>query len=607
MSRVAELDDVLLRALSEREPARRRRMLASAPAGACASSTIAQIVSALHDDSDIAVRTAAMEVFASVGPPALPVLERLLDDPQAGIRRLVVDILGLMTPPLVLPLLRRAVNDQSLAVRSAALEGIARLEPAVAGPILAEQLAAGVPAAVALAALLGIEQLQVSVPIASLRRWTDDPLTAAVALRLLGRAGELADLVPVLSSPSRLRVRAAVLGLADGLERGRRLPAGSLNATSRARLAAGIVGADVDAASAAIIVLAHAGDLGGVAAALARTDLTRLLPALHRAVAVAQTLGVAVEPALAAMASGTSLPALDVVKELDDAVRRRSGRLRKDHATRSGPIAFSSPSFSALTAWLAREAGLAFGDDARSRLEARLLPRLEVRGAGSLEEYLEVLQRDPDEAAAAIDAVTVHETYFFREPASLDGLRDDIGPALGEGGRPIHAWSAGCSSGEEPFTMAMILAGLERDGRCGSFEVLGTDVSPVSIAHARRGVYGMRSFRSRLGPEEVAWFAHQDGGLVPLSTLRSRVRFSTLNLVDSAGVARLPTFDLIFCRNVLIYMTPAARGLVLQAFFRHLRPGGALVLGHAESLLHVENPFQHWPLKRGLAYRRADA
>jgi chemotaxis protein methyltransferase CheR len=69
----------------------------------------------------------------------------------------------------------------------------------------------------------------------------------------------------------------------------------------------------------------------------------------------------------------------------------------------------------------------------------------------------------------------------------------------------------------------------------------------------------------------------------------------------------LPTFDLIFCRNVLIYLTPAARGLVLQAFFRHLRPGGALVLGHAETLLHVENPFQLWPLKRGLAYRRADA
>jgi HEAT repeat protein len=470
---VADIDDVLLQALVEPDPARRRRLLSSAPSGPCGPTTLTRLVAALHDDSDVGVRTAAMEALATVGVQALPALDGLLDDPQAGIRRLVVDILGLMSTAKVLPLLRRAVNDQSLAVRSAALEGIARLEPSVAGPILAEQLVAGVPAAVALAALLGIEQLQVTVPVASLRRWTDDPLTAAVALRLLGRAGEFADLMPALSAPSRLRVRAAILGLADGLERGRRLVAGSLNATTRARLAAGIVGADVDAASAAIIVLAHAGDLGGVAAALARTDLTRLLPALHRAVAVAQGLGLAVEPALAAMASGTTLPALDVVKELDDAAKRRSGRSRSEAPLRAAPIAFSSSSFADLTAWLARAAGLAFGDDARSRLEARLLPRLEVRGAGSLAEYLDLLQRDPDEAAIAIDAVTVHETYFFREPASLDGLRDDIGPVLGAGGRAIHAWSAGCSSGEEPFTIAMILAGLERDGRCGPFEVLG--------------------------------------------------------------------------------------------------------------------------------------
>lgn len=606
---MADVDDVLLRALAEGDPARRRRLLASAPSVPCAPTTVSRIVAALHDESDVGVRTAAMEVFAALGEQALPVLDDLLGDPHAGVRRLVVDVLGLMTTPKVLPLLRRAMVDQSLAVRSAALEGIARLDAAVAGPILADQLVAGVPAAVVLAALLGIEQLQVTVPTSSLRRWIEDPLTAGVALRLLGRAGEFADLMPALSSTSRLRVRAGIIGLADGLERGRRLAPGSLNATMRAKLAAHIVGADVDAAVAAVIVLAHVGDLGGVAAALGRTDLTRLLPAMHRAVALAQGLGVAVEPALSAMATGPASPALDVVKELQDAARRRVGRGAPDPTTtRAAPAVFSSASFAALTAWLAREAGLAFADDARSRLEARLLPRLEVRGASSLAAYLELLQRDPDEAAIAIDAVTVHETYFFREPASLDGLRDDIAPVLGAGGRPLHVWSAGCSSGEEPFTIAMILAGLTRDGRCGGYEVLGTDVSPASIAHARRGIYGTRSFRARLTTDEAAWFEHHpDGSLAPRADLRQRVRFSQLNLVDTAAVAKLPVFDVIFCRNVLIYLTPAARGLVLQAFFRHLRPGGALVLGHSESLLHVENPFELWPLKRGLAYRRGDA
>lgn len=605
---MADIDDVLLRALGEGDPARRRRLLASAPSGPCASSTVARIVQALHDDTDVGIRTAAMEVFAAVGEQALPVLDGLLDDPQAGVRRLVVDVLCLMTTtPKALPLLRRAMVDQSLAVRSAALEGIARFDAAIAAPILADQLIAGVPAAVALAALLGIEQLQASVPPSSLRRWVDDPLTAGVALRLLGRAGEFGDLMPAMSSPSRLRVRAAVIGLADGLERGRRFTPGMLDATTRARLAASIGEADVDAAAAAVGVLAHAGDLGGVAAALGRNDLTRLLPAMHRAVAVAQGLGVAVEPALSAMAAVTTLPALDVVKELQDAARRRAGRGAAD-APPTAPAVFSTAAYASLTAWLAREAGLAFGEDARSRLEARLMPRLEARGATTLGEYVELLQRDPDEAVTAIDAVTVHETYFFREPASLEGLRDDIGPALGAGGRPIHVWSAGCSSGEEPYTVGMILTALEREGRCRAWDVLGTDVSPASIAHARRGVYGPRSFRSRLTPNEAASFEQlADGALMPRANIRDRVRFATLNLVDTAAVSRLPLFDLIFCRNVLIYLTPAARGLVLQAFFRHLRPGGALVLGHSESLLHVENPFGIWPLKRGLAYRRGDA
>jgi chemotaxis protein methyltransferase CheR len=298
---------------------------------------------------------------------------------------------------------------------------------------------------------------------------------------------------------------------------------------------------------------------------------------------------------------------VEVVKELLDAARRRAGKGATDGPKGIAPAAFSSTSYAALAAWLAQEAGLSFGEDARARLEARLLPRLELRGLSSLAQYLDVLRSDPEEAVIAIDAVTVHETYFFREHATLDGLRDDIGPVLGAGRRPIHVWSAGCSSGEEPFTIGTILAGLERRGYSGAWEVLGTDVSPVSIAHARRAVYGARSFRAPLSPDEAACFEQQpDGTLMPNADIRDRVRFASLNLVDTAAVSRLPMFDVIFCRNVLIYLTPAARSLVMQAFFRHLRPGGALVLGHSESLLHVENPFELWPLKRGLAYRRGD-
>jgi chemotaxis protein methyltransferase CheR len=107
-------------------------------------------------------------------------------------------------------------------------------------------------------------------------------------------------------------------------------------------------------------------------------------------------------------------------------------------------------------------------------------------------------------------------------------------------------------------------------------------------------------------PEEEQYFELLGSGhRTPRADIRARVRFDLLNLVDGPGVASLPVFDVIFCRNVLIYLTPDARRTVLQRFYHRLRPGGALVLGHSESLLHVENPFGLWPLGRGLAYRRS--
>lgn len=604
---MADIDDVLLGALAERDAARRRRRLVALdPTNVPRPATMAAIVAVLRSDSDLGARTAAMEVLAALGDNANDVLRELVTADNVGVRRLAVDVLGLIALPGSLPLLELAAADSNATVRAAALDGVARCRGVNATRILTAQLEVGTPPTVALAALLGLDQLGATIAPALAVRWLDDSLTCAAALRLLGRARHLEPVVPSLFASSRLRVRAAVLGLADGLERGSNIPGALGSAEARAKLMEVSRTADWTAAGAAAIVLGHLGDLRGVAAAVGRDDNTKLLPALHRAVEVLERSDSRVGATLLdlANAAGTGAEG-DILLELTDAVRRRQQH-RQTSRSVATPPALEEGEFQAFAIWFATVAGLAVGPDARARVQARLLPRLEARGATTFSGYLGLLEVDASEAAAAIDAVTIHETYFFREHASLDALRREIGPALGKSGGSVDVWSAGCSSGEEPYTLAGILWELQKSRLLTDFSVLGTDVSPTSIAAAVRGTYGARSFRQRVPEDDEGLFDIDSDGLRrPRSELRQRVRFQTLNLCDEAAVASLPQFDLIFCRNVLIYLTPSARRTVLQSFYDHLRPGGALVLGHSESLLHVENPFGLWPLHRGLAYRRS--
>ncbi|HEY1098824.1 MAG TPA: HEAT repeat domain-containing protein, partial [Myxococcota bacterium] len=373
----------ILAALNERDGGKRRRRLvalASVPVGSIDDDTLTLLVGALHDGGDLGARTAAMEILAAIGDAALPALGRLLDNSNVGIRRLAVDTLGLSPSVRALPLLERATADANTTVRAAAIEGIARVGGSGASSILLRQLETDVPAPVALAALLGLEQLDVVAPSEIVRRWLDDALTSSAALRLLGRAGDLAAVVPSLTAVSHLRVRAAVMGIADGLERGAPPPPTLSTSMARARLVSMARGGDQAGAAAAILSLAHIGDLDGVGVAAIREDAALLLPALHRAVELAERGGLDVHDALLRMlANATDAAVVDVIRELQEAAQRRRrqpGTVRRRE--RVAPL--GDQEFTAIGRWFADAAGLAIAADARARVEARLLPRLELRG-----------------------------------------------------------------------------------------------------------------------------------------------------------------------------------------------------------------------------------
>lgn len=257
--------------------------------------------------------------------------------------------------------------------------------------------------------------------------------------------------------------------------------------------------------------------------------------------------------------------------------------------------------------------GVWFGPESRLSLERRLRERLTVRGLTSFGDYYQLLRYGPnanEEWDEASELLTTHETYFFREDYQLRAFKNEVLPLIAERGRArrrLHVWSAGCSTGEEAYTIAMLVL------EAGLFEgwevrVYGSDLSKKCIAAARRGVYGPASFRTTTTEAKQRWFvpaeAREEGFFSVSSQVRALCHFGQMNLLDEERTHLVGRCDVIFCRNVVIYFDAPARRNVIDMFYERLVPGGVLLLGHAESLLNVSTAFELLHLKEDLVYRK---
>lgn len=257
--------------------------------------------------------------------------------------------------------------------------------------------------------------------------------------------------------------------------------------------------------------------------------------------------------------------------------------------------------------------GLWFDDQNSYLLEKRLSRRLAVHQLKSFREYYQLLRfnrKRDQELEEIMDLLTTNETYFFREEYQLKAFTDEIVPeihaarAMREHTHRIRVWSAGCSTGEEPYTIAMLL--LEMDClRDWSIEIVGTDISQRVLQHARRGVYGPSAFRSTDTYFKHKYFApHEEGGYRIKDEVRKLVTISHLNLLDSTRMKMLGSFDLIFCRNVIIYFDQPAKKKVVESFYQVLRDSGYLLLGHSESLMNITTLFNLRHFKNDMVYQK---
>lgn len=255
--------------------------------------------------------------------------------------------------------------------------------------------------------------------------------------------------------------------------------------------------------------------------------------------------------------------------------------------------------FDAVAQVLEKRAGLALERARYEQVERAARKAMARAGIEDPARYAAQLAAGTLPLDSLLDDVTVGETYFFRDPAHFELVRRRVLPPLR--GRAVRAWSAGCSSGEEAYSLAILF---EQEGIGATSTVIGTDIAPAALARAREALYRPWSLRGPGAAWVRPWLRQEAGGLRLAQTIRARVRFSRLNLAADPYPGRQ---DLIFCRNVLIYLAPAVVTQVAQGLFDALVPGGWLFTGPSDPPLGAHAPFQVEVIPEGMFYQRPAA
>lgn len=253
------------------------------------------------------------------------------------------------------------------------------------------------------------------------------------------------------------------------------------------------------------------------------------------------------------------------------------------------PQVFGIRDFARIAELVHREAGIVLSEQKRMLAYSRLAPLVRKSGAATFGDYLDKAARDPVIETQLIAALTTNHTYFYREPHHFDHFAEHVRPALiaaAEAGRPVRIWSAGCSSGEEIWTLMMVLMGEEKAAARGfaacDIVALASDLAGHALDAAQAATYPVSALAALPDGLVADWTepatAPDQRRIAP--QLRAMVRFRQLNLLHPWPFAG--RFDVIFCRNVMIYFDTPTKEHLVAGFARHLRPGGYLYIGHSE-------------------------
>jgi chemotaxis protein methyltransferase CheR len=262
--------------------------------------------------------------------------------------------------------------------------------------------------------------------------------------------------------------------------------------------------------------------------------------------------------------------------------------------------------------FLYRRTGLSFAEGKRYFIDRRLEDRIAATGSSSFQSYFSLLRADADhEIEHLINSFTVNETYFYREDNQLRCMTASLLSAIvsrKQAGGTVRIWSVPCSTGEEPYSIALWLMENWPEVDDYNIEIVGSDIDTRALKAAAEGIYGDRALM-RLSPDLISrYFSRVAGGHHQIDEgLRNSIEFTRANLIDPKDMAQYRDFDLIFCRNVLIYFDDMSRRQAAENLYDCLRPGGYICLGHSESMSRISPLFRVSRFPDAIVYQRSEA
>jgi chemotaxis protein methyltransferase CheR len=262
--------------------------------------------------------------------------------------------------------------------------------------------------------------------------------------------------------------------------------------------------------------------------------------------------------------------------------------------------------------FLYRRTGMSFTEGKRYFIDRRLEDRIEATGSPSFQAYFSLLRADADhEIEHLINSFTVNETYFYREDHQLRCMTASLLGAIVSRKKPggtVRIWSVPCSTGEEPYSIALWLMENWPEVDNYSIEIVGSDIDTRALKAAAEGIYGDRALmRLSRGVIERYFTPVGDGNHQIDEGLRNSIEFTRANLIDPRDMAQYRDFDLIFCRNVLIYFDDASRRQAAENLYDCLLPGGYICLGHSESMSRISPLFRVARFADAIVYQRPEA
>lgn len=258
-----------------------------------------------------------------------------------------------------------------------------------------------------------------------------------------------------------------------------------------------------------------------------------------------------------------------------------------------------------------KRTGIWFETNKRYFVDKRLDERIAQLGLENYREYYQLLKfsNDPTEMQQLINRLTVNETYFFRDFPQLQGFAEEVllqtvTAKLVANDRTLKLWSAGCSTGDEPYTLAIILLEMLPEPEKWTIEILATDIDTRVLDTARKGSYPSRSVKDIPTEYLERYFTKRYDRYLLNMQVRNMINFKKINLMDEQDMRVQLGYDFIFCRNVLIYFDTESRLAVLNSFYQSLRRGGYIYLGHSESVARISDSFKMKRIGTSIAYSK---